>query len=346
MTYIRLKALNILICTDYFLLIFLLFIGLIMQKFKGMKRLVVLGTALAMLNACDSAPSEAESLDASKEASALEGSNAPAAETVSAEAPVEEIKEPVRFIPGNYHDLSQPTGAETVKNLYLKLAATQLDDASFAMAHNIEGAYSSNAFEQKAAAEKVGEFKAKALAYDVPKDGKLVVAMLPGNLVDQLRSEESVTSITTAGLKLLDYDFDKKAFPYTYSTDQSCLNSTQVYNNIPSEVNVIKTGLGGFNVNGIDIKIDRERRMEKTCYFPVADEALAAQIESARVAGKVAFTGKAYLTPKDIVWTDRGSYGVSTTINANVDAEELYLHTVEPDGSLSTPLATHTFIFQ
>lgn len=311
-----------------------------------MKRLVVLGTALAMLSACDSAPSEAESLGASKEASALEGSNAPAAETVSAEAPVEEIKEPVRFIPGNYHDLSQPTGAETIKNLYLKMAASQLDDANFAMAHNIEGAYSSNAFEQKAAAEKVGEFKSKALAYDVPKDGKLVVAMLPGNLVDQLRSEESVTSITTAGLKLLDYDFDKKAFPYTYSYDQSCLNSTQVYNNIPSEVNVIKTGLGGFNVNGIDIKIDRERMMEKTCYFPVADEALAAQIESARVAGKVAFTGKAYLTPKDIVWADRGSYGVSTTINANVDAEELYLHTVEPDGSLSTPLATHTFIFQ
>lgn len=319
-----------------------------MQRFKATKLIVALGATLTLLSACDSkSENEVEPVEPSTQ----EGTVDKSTEAATAEAEVEakpvvaEPKVASSFNAGEYYDLTQAEGAETIRKLYLKMAASQLDDASFAMAHNIEGAYSSNAFEQKAAAEKTAEFKTKALAYDVPKDGKLVVAMLPGNLFKQLRSEESITSIGTDGLKLLEYNFDKKAFPYTYTYDQSCLNTRQVYNNIPSEVNLIKTGLGGFNGDGIDIKVDSEDKMQKTCYLPVADEAIASQIEDARVAGKVAFTGKSYLTAKDIRWVYRESYGVTTTINANVDAEELYLHIVQPDGGLSSPLATQTFVF-
>ncbi len=315
-----------------------------MQRFKATKLIVALGATLTLLSACDSkTEKEVEPVEPTTQESALDESNGA---VMPAEA--EPVAEPVAatsFNPSEYYDLSQADGAETIRKLYLKMAASQLNDVDFAMAHNIEGAYSSNAFEQKAAAEKTAEFKAKSLAYDVPKNGKLVVAMLPGNLFTQLRSEESITSIGTDGLKLLEYDFDKKAFPYTYTYNQSCLNTQQVYNNIPSEVNLIKTGLGGFSADGIDIKVADENEMEKTCYLPVADEAVASQIEDARVAGKIAFTGKAYLTAKDIMWADRGSYGVTTTINADIDAEELYLHIVQPDGSLSSPLATQTFVF-
>ena len=68
-------------------------------------------------------------------------------------------------------------------------------------------------------------------------------------------------------------------------------------------------------------------------------------MEYARVAVKVVFIGKSYLTAKDIKWADRGSYGVTTTINANVDAEELYMHIVQSDGSSSSPLTNQTFVF-
>ena len=40
--------------------------------------------------------------------------------------------------------------------------------------------------------------------------------MLPIDLVDQLREEESVTAVDTSGMKLLEYDFDKKAFERLY----------------------------------------------------------------------------------------------------------------------------------
>lgn len=312
-----------------------------MRIFKCTKLMIALSASLVLLSACDSKKDEAVAVDQDSKV-AVEAVMVPVEEVQTIEA-VEEPTAASNFVPENYYDISQADGAGTVAQLYINMAASQLKDEEFAVAHNIDGADSKDAFERKAAFEKVKNAKAVAAAYQAQK--MLVVAMLPGNLFDQLRAEEGITSISTGGLKLLEYDFDKKAFPYTYTYDQSCQNTTQVYNNIPSEANFIKTGNGGFNTKGVEIQVDRDRMMSKTCYFDVPDQAVAAAIEKARSEGKIVFTGKAYLTAKNIGWADRGSDGVSTTINANLDSEELYLHTLEADGSLSAPLAEHKFIF-
>lgn len=316
-----------------------------MRIFKSTKLIVALSASLALLSACDSKKAEEDTGAVQEQPAVAEpeintGSNDGEIQTLSA---VEEPSAASNFQAANYSDISQVNGAGAIAQLFVRLAARDLNDEEFAIAHNIEGAGSTNAFDHKAAMEKVPLARQVAEAYNAP--AKLVVSMVPGNLSSQLRTEENVTTISTDGLKLLAYDFDKKAFPYTYAYDQSCQVADFVHNNIPPQKDFIRTGDGGFNGEGVNIKVDRERMMEKTCYFPVADEAVAATIERARTDGKVAFTGKAYMEAKGITWFNRGSNDVTTSINANLDSEELYLHTIEADGSLSAPLSENKYVF-
>ena len=322
-----------------------------MQGFKATKLILALGATLTLLSACDSkTEKEAEPVEPTTQESALDESNGAA---MPAEAQPVAVEEPVAatsFNPSEYYDLSQTEGADTVKNLFFKmLAATHIEDAGIAMAYNLDGAISDNSFERQAALEKVPALKAKALAYEGPN--KFVVAMLPIDLADQLREEESVAAIDTVGMKLLDYDFDKKAFGYTYNYNQSCVNKGDVHIFIPNQPNVIRAGNIDSRGTGIPIYGELKkgpRTFENICYLPVADQALAAKIEDARLAGKVAFTGKVYMTVNDVM----GSYNHNNTnasvlsrLNATIDADEIYLHTIEADGSLSAPISSHKYVF-
>ena len=322
-----------------------------MQGFKATKLIVALGATLTLLSACDSkTEKEAQPVEQTTQESALDESNGAA---MPAEAEPVAVEEPVAatsFNPGDYYDLSQPRGAEEVKNLFFKmLAGTYIEDADLAMAYNLDGATSDNSFERQAALEKVPALKASSLAYDGPN--RFVVAMLPIDLVDQLHEEESVAAVDTSGMKLLEYDFDKKAFGYTYNYNQSCVNKGDVHVFIPDQPNVVRTG--SIESRGTGIQINGElkkgpRTFENICYLPVADQALAAKIEDARLAGKVAFTGKVYLTVNDVM----ASYNhknkealVLSRLKANIDADEIYLHTIEDDGSLSAPISSHKYVF-
>ncbi len=324
-----------------------------MQGFKTTKLIVALGATLTLLSACDSkADKEAEPVEPTTQESALNESNGVAmpAEVEAEPVAVEEPAAATSFNPSDYYDLSQPEGAEAVKNLFFKLlAGTYIEDDSLAMAYNLDGATSENSFERQAALEKVPALKAKSLAYEGPN--KFVVAMLPIDLVDQLREEESVTAVNTSGMKLLEYDFDKKAFGYTYNYNQSCVNKADAEVFIPNKPNVVRTSniRPGFNGIAIDSELKKgPRTFENICYLPVADQELAAKIEDARLAGKVAFTGKVYLTVNDVV--GRYNYqskdpSVGSALKANIDADEIYLHTIEDDGSLSEPLSSHNYVF-
>lgn len=325
-----------------------------MQRFKVTKLIVALGATLTLLSACDSkADKEAEPVEPTTQESALDENNGAAmpAEVEAEPVAVEEPAAATSFNPSDYYDLSQPKGAEAVKNLFFKmLAGTYIEDAGLAMAYNLDGATSDNSFERQAALEKVPALKAKSLAYDGPN--KFVVAMLPIDLVDQLREEESVTAVNTSGMKLLAYDFDKKAFGYTYNYNQSCVNNADAEVFIPDQPNVIRTG--NLNSRGTGIAIDSElkrgpRTLENICYLPVPDQELAAKIEDARLAGKVAFTGKTYLTVNDVIGNynhiNKNATVGSSILKANIDADEIYLHTIEDDGSLSEAISSHRYVF-
>lgn len=120
---------------------------------------------------------------------------------------------------------------------------------------------------------------------------------------------------------------------------------------IPNQPNVIRAGNIDSRGTGIPIYGELKkgpRTFENICYLPVADQALAAKIEDARLAGKVAFTGKVYMTVNDVM----GSYNHNNTnasvlsrLNATIDADEVYLHTIEDDGSLSEPISSHRYVF-
>lgn len=324
-----------------------------MKRFKATKLIVALGATLTLLSACDSkSENEVEPVEPiTQEAAVDESTEAAPAEVEAEPVAVEEPAAATSFNPSDYYDLSQPKGAETVKNLFFKLlAGTYIEDSGLAMAYNLDGATSDNSFERQAALEKVPALKAKSLAYDGPN--KFVVAMLPINLVDQLREEESITAMNTSGMKLLEYDFDKKAFGYTYNYNQSCVNKANAEVLIPDQPNVVRTANIGSRDTGITINSELKkgpRTLKNICYLPVADQELAAKIEDARLAGKVAFTGKVYLTVNEVIGTYKPNNKEdpigSSRLNANIDADEIYLHTIEDDGSLSEPISSHKYVF-
>lgn len=234
----------------------------------------------------------------------------------------------------------------------LKLASTQLSDEEYLYLRNIEGIRSENAFEYKEALDNIEMYRDEFRKKDIPT--KVAVDFITGDLRDVDIKPRSNFTISEYGhyldpdpypaeyehyelsgdFTLNSYDFNKKGFSLAGDGASNYYGhgcSLQYSSSFPqesipklfySEDNSIYFFLSGMKMSDDEWK--------NKCFIPVSDEAVAAKIEAAKVDEKIIFTGTSYYTLENSFPGIRG----------NLDAIQINVHIIQPDRSLSKPLAS------
>lgn len=241
-----------------------------------------------------------------------------------------------------YYNISKrgSTSDDFFHKAYLKLGADAFNTDFFLYTHNIDGIRTGDAFKQKEAFDNIESYRNKARAYDVPT--KIAINLLPFDTSisdDAYRDSAADYNVYSDDLILSSYDFDKHGFPYTTRGLITCPLDDNIALPYLDAPNFFYTPIAGLVLN-----LGMADYMEKDCFMHVPDEAIAKKIESARSKGKIAFTGTSYYTLKIKKDSnpDINSRSDSEFIGV-LDAEEMYLHIIQEDKSLSKPLASDSF---
>ena len=230
---------------------------------------------------------------------------------------------------------------------YLKLAADVLDDEEYLTMRNIQDFRSGDAFKRKYALDKVETYRDEFRIDDIPT--KIAVkyisdTRLGGNLFEDIKIkpndeftvyQDNQGTADAIGISSLgSYDFQKMGFNYETNNHDDYSGCSIDYRKTfrkEDTPNLYYSNDYGFevNLNSLYLNEIENDQYKKQCFFQVTNQELAAKIEAARVADKIVFTGINYYTLE----FDR-------SLKGQLDANQINLHILNKDGSLSEALAS------